>query len=136
MTARATDTGVRGIIETGPNISTSPFIVTANRLVNWLTETCDTASVLSADLLAEIETWLAAHFYAHRDPQYIEKKTADASAAFQGKTAMYLDSTFWGQTAQMLDVTGCLKSINKGGRVGLVWLGKPPSDQINYADRD
>ena len=41
-----------------------------------------------------------------------------------------------------LDITGCLAKLNEEAKTGkkikagLTWLGKPPSDQIDYVDRD
>jgi len=134
--ARATDADVRAILDDTSDISTSVPIRAANTLVDWLTNTCDNASLLTTAQLQEIETWLAAHFYAHADPQFAAKATGGASATFQGQTAMNLSSTQWGQTAMMLDVTGCLAARSKGGNVGMAWLGKPPSSQIDYDQRD
>jgi hypothetical protein len=134
--ARTTDADVRAIIDDTSTISTTIPIRTANVMVNWIASTCDAAGVLNADQLTEIETWLAAHYYAIADPQYIAKATDGASATFQGQTGMRLSSTFWGQQAISLDVTGCLASRDKGSSVGLAWLGKPPSTQIDYEDRD
>lgn len=106
MALRATDADVRAIIDNDASISTVIPIRAANTLVDWIDATCDSENVLTATQLTEIETWLAAHFYAHRDPQYVAKATERASATFQGQTGMGLESTFWGQTAMALDVTG------------------------------
>jgi len=50
---------------------------------------------------------------------------------------MRLESTDPGQTAMLLDVTGTLKRLNmpQSGRVKVQWLGKPPSEQIDYVNR-
>ncbi len=136
MTIRATDATVRAAIETQSSLGTGPFIRTANVLTNKIASK-DSAGELGDALLAEIETYLAAHFYALYDQQYSEKKTGDASGVYQGKTDMRLDSTIWGQTALMLDVTGYLKGMSEGkARVSLAWAGKPPSEQTLYRDRD
>ena len=136
MALRASDADVRAIIDTDPAIATTIPIRAANTLVDWINDKCDQDNVLTAAQLGEIETWLAAHFYAHRDPQYSSKATEKASATFQGATGMGLESTVWGQTAMTLDPTGCLASRNKGGKAGVLWLGKAPSDQTDYEDRD
>lgn len=135
--ARSRDSDVRAIISTDANLSISPFIEAATILVDRVA-TCATArsETLTTDQLHIIETYLAAHFYAHRDPQYQEKQTEKASAVFQGKTGMGLESTYWGQTAMTLDTSGCLASFGRGTRASLNWLGKAPSDQIDYIDRD
>lgn len=137
MANRATNESVREIIETILSISTAPFITAANVLVDRVS-TKDTAGILSTTALKEIESWLAAHFYATRDQQYSEKKTGDAEAKFQvGKPGEgLLDTTQWGRNAMLLDFTGCLRSMNNGGKVSMEWLGKPRSEQIDYSDRD
>ncbi len=139
MAIRTTDEAVRGIIETTESINTAPFIRAANALTDYLeSEDADLDSVLTAHLLVQIETYLAAHFYARRDPQYRSRATSKAKAKFQGiSSGPRLESTDWGQDAMVLDVSGILAQINKGRRtVGVAWLGLPPSDQTDYADRD
>ena len=138
--ARAGEDDVRAIISTDTALDLGPFIRTAAALTEAV-DTCDTDNVLSSQQLRQIETWLAAHFYAHRDQLYLEKKTEKASAIFQGKTGMHLDSTQYGQTAMIIDTTGCLSDFNQDAKVGrrkatLAWLGKAPSDQTDYRDRD
>lgn len=119
-----------------------PHIRAAENLVNWLENTCDVDNVLTNGQLRDIETWLAAHFYNIRDQGYQTKSTQSASGTFQGQTAMHLQSSYWGQTAMLLDVTGCLAKLNKemeeGGKrkVKVKWLGKAPSSQTDYKDRD
>lgn len=134
-TWRTSETEVREIIGSDPALSLAPFIETANALTTWLSSK-DTDGELNSDLLVAIEKNLAAHFYESRDPAYQEKKTGDASAVFQGKWGMKLDSSDWGQHAQILDVTGRLAGLNKGGRTSFAWLGKPVSEQTDYVDRD
>ncbi len=136
MAIRTTSQAVRAAIETDSTIDVEPFIRTANALTNKVSS-ADSDSTLDAEILFEIETYLAAHFYALRDPQYLEKKTGDASAVFQGRTGMKLDSTLWGQMAIAMDLTGFLASVNVGRRkASLTWLGKPPSEQTPYQNRD
>lgn len=138
MANRADDAGVRLIIDTLSTIDTAQFITPANVLTDRVA-TKDTAGILSSAALTQIETWLAAHFYATRDQQYSEKKTGDASAKFQigiPREGGLLDGTEWGRNAMALDFTGCLRSINKGGKVSMDWLGKAPSNQIDYVNRN
>ncbi|KKN70646.1 hypothetical protein LCGC14_0429190 [marine sediment metagenome] len=134
MAWRVTEEDVRGIVDTDEAISIAPFLNIATALTDHVSAQ-DSGGVLNAALLVEIEKWLAAHFYAIKDPQYIEKKTEDASAKFQGQTAMALDSTYWGQTAKQLDVSGTLAALGKTVP-SLVWAGLPPSEQTAYRDRD
>lgn len=110
-------------------VSLTPFITTATIVVDRLSA-LDTKSELSSDTLAEIEKYLAAHFYTHQDPRLASESTGNVSGSYESMS--YL------QTAMMLDSTGNLKKIIEGKnvRVGMKWLGKPPSDQIDYVDRD
>ena len=128
MALRTNDSLVREIIETDANLTLSGFIRAANGLTNWVASQ-DSDNELSSDDLQSIETWLAAHFYAHRDQLYQSKSTDKASATFQGRTDMGLASTQYGQTAMMLDITGALTRRNsemeKGGPaiIRTEWLG-------------
>lgn len=139
--SRASSADVRAIIDSDTALNLSPFIEAASGLVDYIV-TQDANSIMSAAQLRKCETWLAAHFYAHRDPQYSTKSTEKASANFQGQTAMYLDSTVWGQTAKVLDLTGTLAKLDDQARTGkvrkatLTWLGLPPSGQTDYTERD
>lgn len=135
MAWRTSKEEVRAIIDTDSNINVAPFIDTANALTNHVSSQ-DAANILTTALLLQIETYLAAHFYSRRDPQYQTKKTGDASAEFQGRTGLRLDSTYWGQDAMTLDVTGTLRALSKGARASIAWLGLPPSEQTDYMDRN
>ncbi|GEM_PF-1029525 len=137
MAWRTSQSEVRAIISTDPDLSVDPFIDTANALTDYVVSQ-DSGSVLTDALTKKIEENLAAHFYAHRDLQYHSKRTDGASAVFQGKTDMGLDSTLWGQTAKRLDVTGTLTQLDSTPRpkASGVWLGRPPSEQTDYKDRD
>lgn len=125
---RTSDPEVRELIETDADLSVAPFIRAAHAIVDWLADQ-DTDGVLSEALLTEIEAWLAAHFYAHRDQQFQQKTTGGAMGAFQGQTSMVFLSTYWGQTACGLDVTGRLAQRSQDAATGLVrkarmtWMG-------------
>lgn len=138
--SRASEPEVRKIISTDTTLDLSPFIDAASGLVDRV-KACDTEGLLSSDQLRRIETWLAAHFYALRDQVYQSKSTQSASATFQGQSGLGLDGTQYGQMAKTLDFTGCLAEIDRDSRKGkinveMTWLGKPPSTQIDYEDRD
>lgn len=136
MAWRIQEEDVRSLIDTDSDKLIGPFIMTANALVDYVV-TQDTDGILTTAMKAEIEKYLAAHFYEHLDPQYAQKKTGDASATFQGEWGKGLDGSSWGQTAQTLDLTGTLTAIKNGRkRVGLTWLGLPPSEQTDYVNRD
>jgi hypothetical protein len=133
---RTSPEAVRAAVETDSDIDVSPYIRTANVLADKVSAE-DSDSLLSDALLTEIETYLAAHFYALRDQQFHSKKTADASAQFQGQTSMGLKATLWGQQAIDLDVSGYLEALSRERHVvSLDWLGLPPSEQTEYEDRD
>ncbi len=115
---------VRAVVETDCDLDLSIFITTASSIVDSIA-TCASAKnkTLTSSQLTDIETWLAAHLYSIRDQPYASKSTGQASASFQGKTGMYLDSTHWGQTAMLLDTSGCLSIMNsdlKAGRKNLL----------------
>lgn len=103
-----------------------------------------TASVVTdaetTTLAALIENALACHFYKYaRDRELMSKSTAGASGSYSGQTAMYLEGTRYGQTALSLDVSGCLQAIAMGQQAKRArgrWLGRRPSEQTAYTDRN
>ena len=134
--ARVTEAAVRLIIDTDADISLIPFIDVATALTDYVASK-DSSGVLTTALLLQIEKWLAAHFYAIRDPQPQEEKTGDASAVHQGRTDLRLNLTHWGGQAIVLDVTGTLAQLDRTKhRVSVQWLGLAPSAQTVYVDRD
>ena len=138
MALRANDSDVRDVADLDATINLLPFMRAANKIVDYVV-TQDTGSLLSTGLLKDIETFVAAHFVVcNRDKQYTSKSTGGASGSFQGQYAMRFESTDPGQTAMLLDVTGTLKMLNEARRprIQVQWLGKPPSEQIDYVDRD
>jgi len=137
MAWRTTQEKVREVVGSDESISMSPFIDFATELVDYVV-TQDSSSILTTGMKERIETYLAAHFYAIRDLQYHDKKTADASAKFQGVTDMGFDATLWGQQAKRGDLTGTLARLDKEPRAKATmdWLGLPPSEQTAYVDRD
>lgn len=116
--ARVTGAEVKEIIDTSLSASDiGPFIEAATLLV---TKRLSGAG-LGADLLKEIERWLAAHFVSMRDQRVSSRKLGDASDTYQGQTGMGLDYTSFGQQAKMLDPTGNLAKLGKpGGRVKMM----------------
>lgn len=119
--------------------SLTPFIDTASAMVDRV-ETCaiaDEADLTAAELEL-VERWLAAHCYQQFDKGYTSRSTISSSGSFEGQTGMYLESTRYGQMAMSVDPSGCLRAQNAGGRTvaSAVWLGKPPSAQVNVWDRD
>ena len=84
-----------------------------------------------------IERWLAASRYCAMDPLYQSKSTGAASGQFigaprslDGETDRYL------RGAIQLDPSGCLNALINRKVAHVAWLGKPPSSQVPYRDRD
>lgn len=137
--ARTTEAAVSELLldNYGTDNDLSPFVEIATALTTRV-NTCATAKgvTLTSTELELIERNLAAHFYCLSDPLYLSEKTLDASATYRGETGKALDYTPFGQTAKMLDHSGCLATLSKGQRATLSWLGLPPSEQTDYRDRD
>lgn len=129
MAFRVGEDEVRDIVNNDPNIKMSPFIRMANTLTDRVNTQATTKGVtLTTAELTDIERLLSAFFYEHRDSGFLQRSTGKASGQFEKHP--YLDS------AIMLDHSGSLKSLTEGKRASMHWLGKPPSDQIDYANRD
>lgn len=134
---RTTEDLVRGIIDNSAAIDVTPFITAANLLVDKIAQN-DSLSLLVANDLKAIETWLAAHFYAHRDQLLTSKSTSGASGSFQGQTGMHFESTTYGQTAMLIDVTGYLAKLQQQARTGrqgirMLWLGSTETESDGYS---
>ena len=128
MTVRTTEANVRKIIEVDESIEVLQFITYASLIVDRIASQVEADTNLSATAsdLEMIEAYLAAHLYALRDHQYIQKQVGKSSGRFQGVTGMGLDLTYWGQMAKVADPTGYLTN---GGRFqGGYWLGKEIND--------
>ena len=106
------------------------FIATASALVDWVvTVKANQDTTLGDTLAAQVECYLAAHFYQHADQALKTKSTGGASGTFQGRDGMVFTSTDYGRTACALDITGQLarrsKEVEEGGRrrATVCWLG-------------
>lgn len=131
MAVRTTDELVEGIIEVDSTISLTPFIAAANTLV---TRCCtDLDEDYTDDELAQIETWLSAHFYTVREGRAFREKAGSVSEETQSKVDLGLSTSHYGQTAMTLDYFGGLSALNdsiKNGTsntVGVTWLGTEKS---------
>lgn len=114
----------------------TPFIETAARITQRVASKDAGAELTSVDLEL-IERWLAAHFYAQADPILQSTSVGKSGGVFEGKTDMGLKNTRYGLQALALDASGYLTKISNGVvKVGMKWLGKPPSEQTDYEDRD
>lgn len=142
MAIRTTSALVQGVLgadygqkPSGELPSLTPYI----RIANQVTDRVATAAVdnknitLTSAELEVIETWLAAHFYTKMDPVYTSKSTGGASGSFvRGKTEPepYKDG------AIAADYSGCVNAILNRFFASANWLGKAPSEQIPYWQRD
>lgn len=111
--ARTTIDEVKEILDTSlTDAQITGFISGATALVD---EVLGSDTTISDDLKTEIERWLTAHMIAStREQQLQSGEAGGAKAVFQGKTGVRLESTFYGQTALMLDSTGKLAAT--GGK--------------------
>lgn len=85
------------------------------------------------EILAILEKWLAAHFYAIRDPRTTQEVAGKVGASFESKVDLGFALTRYGQTAMDLDSKRLLAAhnmlVNKGYRPvvpGVVWGGSHP----------
>ena len=133
--ARTTRTYIATIIELDATIvpddvAMEPFILTANELV---TEVCTgdngPATAYTDARLELIERWLAAHFYAIRDPRVTSEGAGGVNASYESRVDLGFNLTRYGQMAMMLDSNGGLAKLNedvkKGGKpsIGVFWPG-------------
>lgn len=111
MANRALYSDVEGILETElTNDEITAYITTANLVVT--AQLGNTA--LSAALLTQIETYLAAHLISTTRERKAEQVSGEGGVRFEGKTGMRLEATHYGQMVMMLDSTGRLAALNRG----------------------
>ena len=123
---RTSAVSVCAVLETDlEEAEVNPFINTANILV---TEYLAGEGPSDA-LLQEIETYLAAHFVTLRDRRTATEGAGGVSFSYQGNFGMGLDSSQYGQTAQVLDSTGILSTLSDEGRVS--FIAKAGSEATN-----
>jgi len=139
MAIRTTFTEVAKIIEVDATISTDlvPFIEAASHLV---TKVCTNTGYDATDLEI-IERWLAAHFYAIRDPRYLVERAGSVLAEYQNRVDLGLDVTTYGQQAMRLAYYGELGRLNdkiKAGKfqtISVAHVGKLRSEDIDMTDK-
>lgn len=139
--SRTVPSAVQAIL--GPNYDTrnnpslTPFIDAASAMVDDVVDcAAEEGTTLTAAKLELIERWLAAHFYHCSDPTYSSRSTEGASGSFMGQGTQGIEGSRYGQMALRLDPSGCLRATEKGSNGQFIWLGKPPSEQIDVDDRD
>ena len=144
--ARTTETAVKDVLlsdygpkSDGTDPSLVPFIQSASVMVDRAAAAAAAkGETLTSTELELIERWLSAHFYVMSDQTYANKQTGGAGGTFHGRTGMRLEASKYGQNAMLLDYSGTLESLSTQGRkkVQMIWLGKAPSAQTEYRDRD
>jgi len=126
--SRTTPLAVQGILGKQYDALTDlqQFIDTASAVVDDTVQCASQRKWLLSPAKQElIERYLAAHFYAAMDQLMSQKSTGQASATYQGQTAMSLDGTKYGQVAMNLDYSGCLSAISKRAFARGFWMGTP-----------
>ncbi len=127
MAIRTTQELVGAVVELDSTIDVTPFIADANILVDDL---CLESGYSDAKL-TRIETWLAAHLYAVRDPRVSSESAGPVSATYQYRLGLFLAGTMQGQQAMLLDTAGNLANLNKDIENGkknpavakILWMG-------------
>lgn len=117
----------------------TPFINTANKLVNYIVGLDTEGILVSVGLDTELETYLACFYLALKYQKFAQKTTGDASASFQvGKSkGGYFDQNDWGRAAIGMDPTGILRKLNNGmTQISFGWLGTPTSQTPAWWTRD
>ena len=121
---RTNASAVAGIIELDPTIDLTPFIETAAAFVDQLAEN---SAALTPERLELIERWLAAHFYATRDPRTASEHAGPVGANYQSAVTIGLQNSHYGQVALRLDTTGTLAALDGMSRdveAAGYWLGR------------
>lgn len=139
---RTTDELVAGVVKVKASIDLAPFIGAANGIVTDVCQAYWDAQATGEERLVTIETWLAAHFYAVRDPQKTRAEADVIRATYEtNKVDFDLRLTRYGQQAIAIDTSGLLAAYNNSlGKVDVtppgvvstkpkpsfVWLGTDP----------
>lgn len=119
------------------NPSLNTYIQTAAAIIARVVECATRKGITISSTEQELlQRWLTAHLYVMSDQNYKARSTLRASGQFQGDTGMYLEASKYGQTAVLLDPSGCLNAIGTRARASIFWGGKRPSEQVDIDDRD
>jgi hypothetical protein len=122
------------------NPDVSPFIDSASILIDAVNECALSKDItLTSAQLEIMERWVAAHAYVMTDQRPQEEWDEKAKAVYQGRTGLNLEASKYGQMALSLDTSGCLSAISSGRNRKAArgyYLGRRPSEQTDYQDRD
>lgn len=124
--ARVTDAKVRAIRPSDSITDYTPFIQTANTIVNDINAKCGKS--FDEARLTQIELWLSAHYANVQDPEVSRERFEQAEKTYQiGNRQLYgVLTDQYGQTANML-AEGCLVDFEKRKR-NIVSLGHTYAD--------
>lgn len=107
--ARVTESDVKAIVPTTlSEEQVTPYLCTAHTLIDSILGSAG----YSESELGMIETWLAAHFVAVRDPAVKSETIGDASATYHGQSGMGLEFTPYGQQVLMLEYKGTFAELS------------------------
>lgn len=107
-----------------------PFMTAASAIIDDLVARASSAgTTITAERAKLVETWLSAHQYCVSDRRRTKQRFFDGT---QGE----YESTSYLETAKQLDPSGLLDKILRRNKGVLLHLGKPPSEQIPYWQRD
>lgn len=130
---RVTYEEVKEIIETDISADQITAMITAANAVITNGPAASTAPALTTAELKELERWVAAHLVCMRDPRTIRSKVGDAEAWFAPNVTTawgkYLNFTWYGQQAIMMDRTGKLAAM---GQRRATFRAAPREDSDNF----
>lgn len=135
--------GDYGQQEDGTTPDLMPFLYAASRVVDQVVALAPSRPLAFFQKIASdtqtlelIERYLAAHFYVQSDQNLASKSTAGASGNYQGQTGKGYEGSKYGLLALRVDYSGTLDVLDKRRFASAGWIGKVPSEQIPYDERD
>lgn len=136
--SRCSPDDVRDVIKVLDGTDPASHIRAASAIVDVI-EDQDTSSLLNAELLQQIETYLAAHLYQIKYPQVRSQSIGRASEQYiRAEAGTGFSSSDWGQHAIALDRTGTLNSMDQdsGTVPEIAWLGLRSQEQTPDHERN
>lgn len=131
--ARTTQEAVEEIIDNDEAKDLTPFIETANALVEekLATVTRSDGTLYHDDIRLElIERWLSAYYFALHSPRSVSEQAGPVLERTESKAELGFDLNKYGRAAMQLDTSGTLAMLNQQNNKGqgpggarLVWLG-------------
>lgn len=108
---RTTVENVRAVMDTDLDDDDLLFSI---RIANAMTDAVIGTAITDETILEAIETFLAAHFAVHKDPQVRSEKLGSGSVQYVWpKVGQGLLSSQYGQSAMDMDYSGKLKNLGK-----------------------